>query len=78
MYRINTNNAREKWAWVCPTPAEHRNWRVVDGLFECRQCGTVYRSLRHLKTGAEVPREQIEIVGAEADHKGHFGEPTVR
>lgn len=76
--RIDTSDEREKWKWVCPTPHEHRDWRVVDGLFECRQCSEVFRALRNLKTGEEVPREQIEIVGAESDHKGQFGEPTVR
>ena len=78
MYRINTTNKREKWKWVCPTPHEHRDWRVVDGLFECRSCGNVFRSLRNVQTGAEVPRDRVEVIGAEADHKGQFGEPTVR
>lgn len=77
MYRIDTTNEREKWPWVCPTPHEHRDWRVVDGLFECRSCGECFGSLRNLKTGEEIPRERIEIVGPDADHKGAFGQPTV-
>lgn len=78
MYRIETNNAREKWQWVCPTRYEHRNWRVVDGLFECRQCNETFRTLRNIRTCEEVPREEIELVGLDADHKGQFGKPTVQ
>jgi ribosomal protein L37AE/L43A len=77
MYQIDTTNTREKWKWVCPTPHEHRDWRVVDGLFECRSCGNVFRELRNVRTGECVPREQIEVVGSDADHKSAFGKPTV-
>ena len=38
----------------------------------------MFRSLRNVQTGAEVPRDRVEVIGAEADHKGQFGEPTVR
>lgn len=75
--RIDTTTKREKWAWVCPTPHEHRDWRVVDGVFECRACGETYQRLRDKRTGEEVHREDIEVVGPDADHKGAFGEPTV-
>ena len=77
MYRIVTTDPRQKWAWSCPHPDRHRNWRVTDGLFECRQCGRTYRHLFNLKEGQKVHREEIELVGPEADHQGQFGRPTV-
>jgi len=77
MHRIDTTDSVEKWAWVCPTPHEHRGWRVVDGLFECRSCGETFRRLRNAKTGEHVRREEVEIIGPDADHKGAFGRPTV-
>ena len=77
MYRIETGTPRKKWRWVCPTQYEHTNWRVVDGLFECRQCQETFNRLRNIRTGEEIPREQIEVVGPDADHKGEFGKPTV-
>jgi len=76
MHRINAS-AGIPWHWTCPTPYRHRDVRVVDGLFECRSCGETFRALRNLKTGEEVSRERIEIVGPDADHKGAFGRPTV-
>jgi len=76
MYRIITTDPSKKWQWACPD-AEHRDWRVVDGLFECRSCGCTYRHLRNLSTGELVPREEIELVGPESDHQGQFGRPTV-
>lgn len=77
MHRIDATDADAKWRWACPDPARHRDWRVVDGLFECRSCGQTYRELVNLKTGERVPREEIEVVGPHADHKGKFGRPTV-
>lgn len=77
MPRIDVTTDRDKWQWGCPSKKRHRNWRVTDGLFECRQCETTYRELVNLETGETIPREQIEIVGAGADHKGAFGKPTV-
>lgn len=77
MYRIHEHDDREKWKLACPDPKRHRNWRVADGVFECRQCGETYGYLIDLKTGEQVRREQVEIIGADADHKGKFGEPTV-
>lgn len=77
MHRIDTNDKTERWAWACPTPKRHRDWRVVNGLFECRSCGETYSVLVHLPTKERVDRDEIEVVGAEADHKGKFGRPTV-
>ena len=78
MVRINTTDPRHKWQWGCPAPDRHRNWRVCDGVFECRTCGETYRCLVNLETGEKVPREEIELVGPEADHQGEFGRPTVK
>lgn len=77
MHRIDTSEPREKWPWVCPTPFRHRDWRVVDGLFECRSCDETFRELKNLETGDRVRRKDVEIVGPDADHKGAFGKPTV-
>jgi len=75
--RIDTTNDREQWRYACPSRKRHRDWRVVDGLFECRSCGETYSELVDLETGERVPREEIELVGAHADYKGEFGRPTV-
>jgi len=77
MFKINTTEPRGKWPWVCPTPLEHRDWRVVDGLFECRCCDETFEKLKNVKTGELVRREEVELIGADADHKGAFGKPTV-
>jgi len=77
MHRIETHDTEQKWQWACPDKRRHRDWRVVDGLFECRSCGCTYRCLVNLATGEKVPREEIEVVGAHASHKGAFGKPTV-
>jgi ribosomal protein L37AE/L43A len=77
MHRINTYDSREKWRWACPAPDRHRDWRVVDGLFECRSCGETYRELVNLETGERVERSNIEVVGSHAGHKGALGRPTV-
>jgi len=77
MHRIETHDKTQKWQWACPTPHRHRDWRVVDGLFECRSCGETFKELVHLPSGDRVRRENVEVVGAEADHKGAFGRPTV-
>jgi ribosomal protein L37AE/L43A len=77
MRRIHTTDKREKWQFACPTPKRHRDWRVVDGLFECRSCRETFSELVDLETGERVAREEVEIVGAHADHKGQFGRPTV-
>jgi len=77
MYRIDTTDTEQKWRFTCPAPGRHRDWRVVDGLFECRSCGETYRALIDRATGERVPRGQIEIVGPHADHQGRFGSPTV-
>ena len=78
MHRINTTDPSAKWQWACPTDDAHRAWRVVNGRFECRACSETYRHLRNLETGEKVPREEIELVGPEADHQGEFGRPTVK
>ena len=78
MYRIDTTNTREKWRWACPSPKRHANWRVTDGMFECRSCGETYDELVNQETGERVPREKIEFVGPDADSKGQFGKPTVK
>lgn len=77
MYRIDTTTKREKWQFVCPTPMEHTDWRVVDGHFQCNRCQKTFNALRNQKTGELVHREEIEIVGPKADHQGEFGRPTV-
>jgi len=77
MHHINTNNSDEKWRYACPAPERHRDWRVVDGLFECRSCGETFVELVELDTGKRIPREEIEVIGPHADSKGQFGRPTV-
>lgn len=75
--RIDTTDTEQRWRYACPHRKRHRDWRVVDGLFECRSCGETYRELIDLETGDRIPREEIELLGAHADHKGAFGRPTV-
>lgn len=77
MHRIDTKDSQQKWQWACPTAKQHRDWRVVDGQFECRSCGETFDALLHLPSGEQIKREEIEVVGAHADHKGRFGRPTV-
>jgi len=77
MPRIDTSDSDEKWRYACPSPKRHRDWRIVDGLIECRSCGETYRTLVDLETGEHVQREDIELVGPHADSKGAFGTPTV-
>lgn len=71
-YRIPTwdDDARDKWA--CPTPWKHRNWRVCNGVIECRQCGETFDRLLNLDEDKEVARENIEFVGPHADHMANF------
>lgn len=75
MPRLDASNDADRWRYACPTRQEHRDWRVVDGLFECLQCGETFRELRDLKTGERVSRDEFEIVGPLADSKGRFGTP---
>lgn len=69
MPRIDTTDKRQKWQWGCPAPQRHRDWRVVDGLIQCRSCEETYRELVNLATDEIVPREQIDVVGPHADSK---------
>ena len=69
MHRIDTTDATARWEWACPAPQRHRDWRVVDGLIQCRSCGETYRELVNLASGEIVPREEIEVVGPGADAK---------
>lgn len=78
MFRIDTTDPNQKWRWRCPAPEEHANWRVTDGMFECRSCGRTYDELRNVEIGESIPREEIEFVGPFADSEGAFGKPTVR
>lgn len=71
-YRIETWNETERYKWACPTPHRHRNWRVTDGLFECRQCGETFDRLYNLEEQKEVSREEIELVGPHANHLAAF------
>jgi len=50
MVRIDTTTDREKWQFACPHRKRHRDWRVVDGLFECRSC----RDGEKTQTGIET------------------------
>lgn len=77
MYRINTTDPSEKWRFACPHSKRHSDWRVVDGVFECRSCSRTYDHLIDQRSGQRVAREDIELVGPEADHEGQFGRPTV-
>jgi len=74
MHRINTLRD-EVWEYACPTPARHRNVRVVDGHFQCRSCDEVYDSVIHLPTGRHLHRDDIEIVGPHASHQAAI-DPT--
>lgn len=78
MHRIDTTDPTQRWRFACPDSERHRDWRVVDGLFECRSCGQTYGDLVDTKTGDRVAREAIELVGPDADQKGAFGRPTVK
>lgn len=77
MHRIDTTVPAEKWRYACPDPERHHNWRVADGVFECRACQEIYQHLIDTKTGERIQRNEIEFVGPEADHQGQFGRPTV-
>jgi ribosomal protein L37AE/L43A len=77
MVRIDTSNLLQKRRYACPHQRQHRDWRVVDGLIECRSCGETYRELVDLKTGETIRRDDIDFVGPHADHQGQFGKPTV-
>lgn len=77
MLRIDTTDIWEKRKYGCPHPRRHVDWRVVDGLFECRSCGRTYREIVDKRTGEYYRREDVELVGTEADSKGAFGRPTV-
>jgi hypothetical protein len=77
MPRIDTHDKTKKWRYTCPSPARHHNWRVVDGLIECRSCGETYSALVDTETGERIPREDLEIVGPHADSKLAFGDPAV-
>lgn len=71
MYRVDTTQETERWAFGCPADG-HRHWRAVDGHFQCLTCDDLYDSLRHLPSGELVPREEIELVGPHADHMAAF------
>jgi len=76
MHRIDTTSDREMWQFACPDRRRHRDWRVVDGLFQCRSCSATYEYLIDLETGERVYREEIELVGPGASEKGTFGKPN--
>lgn len=70
MHRINTLE-ESAWDYACPPPEKHRSIRVIDGHFECRQCGPVEQIL-HLPSGELLSREDVEIVGPHADHQAAY------
>lgn len=76
MRRIDSRDKTKRWQYGCPAE-EHRHWRVVDGVFECRQCQELFHEIKDLRSGELVPRDEIEMVGPHASHKGKFGSPTV-
>lgn len=65
MFRIETGDATAKWRFKCPE-CRSTDWRVTNGRFSCRACGTLLQTILDDKTGKRVPREQIEFVGREA------------
>lgn len=75
VYQIDTSERREKWQFACPHRKRHTSWRVTDGLFECLRCKHTYEYLIDLKTNERVYREEIQLVGTDADTKGEFGRP---
>lgn len=77
MHRIDTSDPSQRWRYACPGTERHTDWRVADGVFECRSCRETYNCLIDRKTGDRVQRDEIEFVGPKADHQGAFGEPTV-
>ena len=77
MYRLDATNSTDRWRFACPDTERHRDWRVVDGMFECRSCEETYDHLIDLESGESVPREDVEVVGRYADSKGLFGRPSV-
>lgn len=77
MPRIDTTDTLQKWRYACPSPKRHSDWRVVDGVFECRSCNKLYKCLVDKKTEEKIPREKFDFCGPDADSKGQFGRPTV-
>ena len=63
MPEIDTTDADERQQFACPTPLRHRNWRVVDGHFQCRSCDEIFESLVDLKSGDTIHRSEFEFVG---------------
>lgn len=77
MVRINVGDLAARWRFGCPDRARHSDWRVVDGLFECRSCGVTYEHIYDKAEEQYLHRSEVEVVGSQAGHKGAFGEPTV-
>lgn len=72
MHRVDVTEQAQRWEYACPTGARHRDWRVVDGRFQCRSCDAIYQELIHLPTEERVARSDMEIVGPHADHQAAF------
>ena len=73
MPRIDTTDPHAKWAYACPSPERHRDWRVVDGHFQCRSCQQLYDNLIDVATGDRVAREEFEFVGSQAQKEVFSG-----
>jgi len=74
MHRIDTTVDRERWRYKC-IECGSTDWRVHDGTIGCRRCGVTLRALLDAKTGKRVRREELELLGPDADHKVKFGTP---
>jgi len=62
MPRIDTTNILERWRWTCPAPQRHSDWRVVDGIFECRSCGETFEEIVDKQTDERIPWSAVELI----------------
>lgn len=74
MPRIDTTVDRDRWRYKCPN-CHSTDWRIHNGTIGCRHCGGTMQTLLDAKTGEEIRREDIELLGPSADHKAAFGTP---
>lgn len=65
MPRIDTTDPQQRWEYACPTRHRHRDWRVIDGHFQCRSCGETFEELIDMTTKEHVHRDEFEFIGSE-------------
>jgi ribosomal protein L37AE/L43A len=68
MLRIDANDQTQRWRYQCPECGS-KNWRAINGFFECRCCDARIDEIEDGATGDRYARDEVEFTGAHASWK---------